>query len=498
MEENHYLRGKTFLSMLTNPIFVAIYWVAFYELYTLCKYGKINNNVIVLFGCMLFFLIWLIITIIRIIKIPKGENQGMEEKNQVLKKIWTYLAIVIIILITSCYGVKIYQSSINYNGKLSWVLHDLNNKKTVKLEHNDIYKNGIEGIFTDIDKKIILPKKLYISNSFSLNFDSDGKIISFDTYLYGKNDKGKLESYLISYNSSKSENITIYLKGYVNADYNEDKLLKPLRDTMKVIPLKDTISSWNEKQYGILYYGRRSFGYNIDGIVYINSKGDTRPASKAPFEIIGYAVSVYIPGKENVETPNRYIMVDDLVNIKPEQFSSKTNQNNNENTIKQSNKETDELYISDKIGYHLEVTAAAAGSRSYSLNKTTDGGATWEVINKDPFKGSIGVAAGITFLNEKLGFLCLSHSEGCNGELYRTEDGGLSYEKVNFPAVKVSLGNGENNNPFDLPEMPYKINGDFCVLVGQGSDGDYNGGCKALYQSKDEGKNWEYIKEVTN
>lgn len=39
-----------------------------------------------------------------------------------------------------------------------------------------------------------------------------------------KNDKGKLESYLISYNSKKSGNITVYLKGYVNANYNDDKL----------------------------------------------------------------------------------------------------------------------------------------------------------------------------------------------------------------------------------------------------------------------------------
>ncbi len=34
------------------------------------------------------------------------------------------------------------------------------------------------------------------------------------------------------------------------------------------------------------------------------------------------------------------------------------------------------------------------------------------------------------------------------------------------------------------------------MLVGQGTDGDYNGNSKALYQSKDKGKTWEYVEEV--
>lgn len=66
------------------------------------------------------------------------------------------------------------------------------------------------------------------SSNFNFNFNSDGTITSFDTYLYGKDNKGKLESYLISYNNDKSDKITIYLNGQVDADYNEDKLLEPL------------------------------------------------------------------------------------------------------------------------------------------------------------------------------------------------------------------------------------------------------------------------------
>ncbi|EEM38701.1 hypothetical protein bthur0004_53640 [Bacillus thuringiensis serovar sotto str. T04001] len=34
------------------------------------------------------------------------------------------------------------------------------------------------------------------------------------------------------------------------------------------------------------------------------------------------------------------------------------------------------------------------------------------------------------------------------------------------------------------------------MLVGQGADGDYNGNSSILYQSKDQGETWEYVKEV--
>ena len=157
---------------------------------------------------------------------------------------WTYIAIVIIVAVTSFYGYKIYNTAINYNGKLAWVLEDLRNKRTVKLEHNNIFKDGIEGIFTDINEKIDIPKELYVSGNFDLTFTNDGTITALDTFIYGKDDKDKLKSFLITYDSNKSEKIIVYQDAYVNADYNEDKLLNPLMTTMNVIPLKETVNKW--------------------------------------------------------------------------------------------------------------------------------------------------------------------------------------------------------------------------------------------------------------
>lgn len=553
---------RLLLSIITNPIFVAIYCISFYELYTLCRFGRFNNNVTMLFICILFFLGCLIYLIIRVrrksltmpqyiidnyefyencIRILQDQetqvnfediksfsinrkyayivlknrdivilnmiNKTSEDisiikkdlntsvkvwRKSLYKIIWTYIAIIIMIITTLFYGVKIYRSAIKFNGKLSWVLHDLEHKKEIKLKHNNIYEDGIEGVFKDINDKLHMPKTLYVSDSFSLNFDSDGIIKSFDAFLYGNNDKGELESYLISYNKSRSKKIIVSLNGYANADFNEDKLIEPLINTMKVIPLKETASKWNEKQYGILYYGKRSFGFNKEGIVYIDLEGNTKLADKVSSEIIGYTVSVYVPGKEDVLTPVRYNLTEDLNNIKKD----KLNKEESRKPTSTARSEDKEFYLSDNIGYKLKVVGAAAGSRFYSLEGTKDGGATWDIINEDPFMGRSGGASGVTFVNEKLGFLALSHSGGANADLYRTEDGGLSFKEIDIPKIEVTLNNGSIIYPFDFPGMPYEEDGVLNVLVGQGSDGDHNGNSSALYQSKDQGITWEYVKEV--
>ena len=50
------------------------------------------------------------------------------------------------------------------------------------------------------------------------------------------------------------------------------------------------------------------------------------------------------------------------------------------------------FFYSDHLGWRLSVADAAAGSRFYQLEKTEDGGVTWETENQDPFGGQIGVA----------------------------------------------------------------------------------------------------------
>ncbi|EEM38702.1 hypothetical protein bthur0004_53650 [Bacillus thuringiensis serovar sotto str. T04001] len=283
---------KILASLLKNPLVIIVYWIFCYELALLCMYGRMNNNIYIWLLSIAFLILIIIFTTIKIVK-----NRERESSKLLNVKGWKYISVLILILITSFYGIKIYKSATNYGGKLAWFIESVKNERSVKLERDNIYKYGVEGIFEDINKKYTLPKKLYMSDDFTLEFKSDGTITSFDTFLYGKNAAGKEESYLISYNKNKSKDIFVGLNGYVNADYNEDKLVKPLIKTVQAIPVKQTVSKWNEDKYGLVYYGKRNWGYNREGIININKDGKLEKLEEAKSEIIGYTVSIFIPGK---------------------------------------------------------------------------------------------------------------------------------------------------------------------------------------------------------
>lgn len=445
-------------------------------------YGRINNFLLL---SIVFLISIIAFTTIRIIK-----NREYDSKKS---NTWQYISIIIIVAITLFYGVEIYKSATNYGGKLAWTIERLKNERSVKFEHNNINEYGVEGIFEDINKKYTLPKKLYMATDFTLTFNSDGTITSFDTFVYGKNADGKQKSYLITYDKNKSQEITLWLNGYVDADYDDDKLVEPLIKTVNAIPVQQAVSKWNESKYGLVYYGKRNWGYNTEGIININEEGKEHYLEEAASEIIGYTVSIFVPGKEKEIIPARYNLIGDpswsKSNTAPNQDGSKEKQqeltNNNE-----------QFFLSKEVGFQLNFTDKALGSSFYTLSKTVDGGETWEVINEDPFIGGIGSVSGITFINDKLGFIGAIRPSGTNGELYRTDDGGISFKKVNYTPHEVKLDSGQSISPFDSPGMPYEKDGVFNMLVGQGADGDYNGNSSALYQSKDNGETWEYVKEV--
>lgn len=376
---------------------------------------------------------------------------------------------------------KIYKDALKYESKLSWFIEKIINERTVKLNNNNIYKDGIEGIFEDINTKCDLPEKLYLANSFNLKFSPSGTINSLYTLVYGKSKNGKDESFLITYDKSKSEDIYIHLNGSVNTDYSNDKLMQPLFDTVKNISIKDTVSNWNEDLYGILYYGKRNLGYNAEGVVNIDNNGNEISIETTYSEIIGYIVSVFVPDKEKEITPIRYN------NISLQSIDNKldTSSKNEDNYISLNSKE--EFYLSKEVGYKLEGVDKVAGSTLYVLNKTTDSGLTWELINDNPFGNVVGNVSGITFIDENIGFLVSGNVSETEGILYRTEDAGKSFKIITY-ATDIEY--------FDFPGLPYEENGELCMLVGQASDGDYNVKSSVLYKSKDKGITWEYIEEV--
>ncbi|HLR36307.1 MAG TPA: hypothetical protein VK071_13390 [Tissierellales bacterium] len=421
-----------------------------------------------------------------------SEKNYLETNKLRISKAWYFVALIILLSTTLVTGTKVYQSAINYQGKLSWFIHELKIKRKIEFVHDNIYHDSLEGLFEDIQKEITLPEELYVSTDFRLKFNKGGQIISLDTFLYGKDQEGETQSFLITYDRNKGEDVTIYLNGYVDANYNEEKKLQPLMDLVEWILLEETVSGWSEEQYEILYTGFCNWGYNSEGIVYIDENGETKQLDPPKDEIVGYTVSVYVPHREESITPIRFI------HNKHRVLAGKDDEQlNNQWDIGYSYNEGEETFFLDEnLGYQLSVVDAALGSRFYALLQTQDGGYTWETINSDPFLNNTGVSSGITYINKNLGFIGLSYSGGSFAELYRTEDGGLSFEKVYFPKVEVRLNETETYNPFDFPEKPFVEDGKLYLLVGQGQDGDYKGGIKALYQSEDNGETWEYIKEV--
>ena len=477
-------KNYTLRAFLFNPVTVAIYGIGAYYVCSLAQYGGVAQkapiiltifiSLIVWMGWGLYWYIW---------KVDKKQTPSPHTIKR--SKFLFLLSINFSLLITVASGISLYHSGTNYQGKLAYVIQDYLTSSDVTFDHNNVYQDGLNGLLEDLETKYDLPDELYVSNQVELTFNKAGDITTFYSFLYGLNDAGETESYLIDYDSSKSADFSVTLNGNVNPTFEKNMRLQPLLDAMEILPIKETVKDWDEDSFGIYYAGSRSWGYNTEGILYFDEKGDTFPIETAFNEIIGYSISVYTP-TNNTITPVRF--VDYTPDVSPIQSGDvPTDQNMND---------IETHFLTKKLGYQLVVVDAAAGSRFYSLNKTTDGGNTWNVVNADPFAGQLGVSSGITFMDESLGFVGLSHSGGSYADLYRTTDGGISFETVELPTIEVPLTDTEKYAPFDFPEMPYKESDSLFIQVGQGQDGDYNGGSKALYQSKDNGETWAFVGEV--
>ena len=195
---------------------------------------------------------------------------------------------------------------------------------------------------------------------------------------------------------------------------------------------------------------------------------------------------------------------------KTEMESGEAESGETESEVTELTEETIQYYLTlepdctyetaDGIEYRMIPIDRACGSSFYVLVATADGGKSAVMINPDPYLGSGGSARWISFFqDEKTGFSCLAYSGGAYGSLYRTEDGGKSFENIEYPSAKVKLPDGTYYNPFVMPEKVYEKDGKLYMEAGQGSDGDYHGAegfCHGLYESLDKGKTWIYVKEI--
>ena len=91
------------------------------------------------------------------------------------------------------------------------------------------------------------------------------------------------------------------------------------------------------------------------------------------------------------------------------------------------------FFLDEQNGWRLVVVDAAAGSRFYVMERTADGGDTWERINEDPFDNQAGVAEGVMFLDDNFGIAGLAGASQSDSTLYITKDGGRSFGEIKLP-----------------------------------------------------------------
>ena len=157
-----------------------------------------------------------------------------------------------------------------------------------------------------------------------------------------------------------------------------------------------------------------------------------------------------------------------------------------------------ECFYQKKDGTQLRMVGVdrAAGSSYYVLLEAENGINT-SVVNMDPYLGHGGYARWIDFLeDEKTGFSCLAYSGGSLGRLFRTEDGGRSFQEITYPSAGIALPDGTLYNPFIMPDKVWEEDGKVYMMAGQGPDGDYYEDgiwVYGLYESEDLGKSWSYV-----
>ena len=152
------------------------------------------------------------------------------------------------------------------------------------------------------------------------------------------------------------------------------------------------------------------------------------------------------------------------------------------------------FFLTDTLGWRLVITDAAAGSRYYEMDKTEDGGSSWNRINTDPFGGNIGVTEGMIFFDEKYGFAGLTGASQSYSRLYVTRDGGESFTEIQMPAdtvtklPKLAAELGFTAEDYAYLCMP-KQDGEYLSVLALTGEGETEG---ILYQSKDQGETWVY------
>lgn len=472
---------------LFNPIAIILFYKFMDALSALCMYGGIRRRVPTIAGCGLLLFIWFVLwTFVYHKKFKCSECRFPKT----LFRIVFCMEIMVLLTIVEFFGARIIESGMKYNGKLSWKIDEWTRSKKITLEHNNIYEDGIEGIFEDLETKLDLPEELYLVNQFSVKFNYEGTITDIYSFFYGRDDSGKTRTYLLDYSNRKSDKMTVWMDGNAGGEYDEADKMQPLFDLMNHVDLKNELSRYNNEQsscdFELKYFGYREITSSTDLCV-LDQDGASIPLDSVLTEngkYSGYEFAVYTPDKDGVLV-SRYM--DGYHRIIIDESEPEVKYEIGKST---SVREDGSVYylINESKGWRLVVIDAAAGSRWYVIESTSDGGKNWNRIEPDPFNGELsGVADSIQFLDEQIGFVLMSGASESHSRLYRTTDGGNSFSMVELPIELIDVEIPDLAE-HDYITMPYVENSVLKVSLRLEK---YD--CGSIYfESKDNGKTWYY------
>lgn len=145
-------------------------------------------------------------------------------------------------------------------------------------------------------------------------------------------------------------------------------------------------------------------------------------------------------------------------------------------------------FLNETFGYVI-LSGGRTMSDEYSIVYLThDGGENWEATAEPPTTRLIAFGA---FVDEQTGFLSYGTINPEAPDMYTTQDGGETWVQSEFHMP-------EKYHPiFVQAEAPIKEQDHLSVLVNQGPNGDYEGGhIKGKFTSEDNGRTWDFSKEV--
>lgn len=485
-----------FWTILLNPLFLVLYFVQLRVLYQLCQFGGVQKRVPILLVLGAITLLWILFWVFTYFY--KKRNFG--KKEQSTRKLWIKKCIVIILSmelvvilgITVFFGYKIYESSVSFNGKLSWYLSEKQSSCEITLEHNNFLEDGVEGIIKDLDDKLDLPDDLYVANYVQIDFKSDGTITSIYALLYGKSQDDTKKTYLIDYDIDDGDKMTVWLDGNVNTEYMEQKQLQPMIKMVNNFIESNTYGKWlgiqkgEDASYLVNYagYETTTIAANTEYFLINNGKLEQLTLNNYGESINGFIVTI----EQNDSTTLKLFSDIDTMETKEEVEKQEENEEDQTGKLVEDEKGGMSYYLDNSTVMSLSVVDAALGSRFYAFQ----GGS---VSNEDPFGGQLGVAEGIYFVDAKTGFLLLSNASSDHSEVYYTKDGGENFVSQELP-VKAGeedlIGNEYNytSEDFHYYDVPYKQNGTLYMKVSVDA-ADLNS-TFMLFCSTDNGETWSY------